>query len=75
MKKTTTKIYSLNNGEFIRDIKNTSDVDIYYLLSWYNKIDKNFYIIQLANRKIIISNLLNDELYSLSHEPENCHNH
>ena len=73
--KTSTKIYSLNNGEFIKDIKNTSDVDIYYLLSWYNKIDKNFYIIQLGNRKIIISNLLNDELYSLSHEPEHCHNH
>ena len=64
--KTTTKIYSLDNGEFIRDIKNTSDVDIYYLLSWYNKIDKNYYIIQLANRRIIINNLLNDELYSLS---------
>ena len=73
---TATKIYSLKNGEFIRYINNTSDVDIYYLLSWYNKMDTKYYIIQLANCKILINNLLDGELYSeLIHEPEHYHNH
>ena len=74
--KTATKIYSLNNGEFIRNINNTSDADIYYLLSLYKKVENKYYIIQLANRKILINNLLDDELYcELIHEPEHFHNH
>jgi len=73
--KSGTKIYSLNNGEFIRSINNTNNYSIYYLLSWYNKKNHKYYIIQLANNKIIINNLLEDELYSeLIHEPEHYHN-
>ena len=37
---------------------------IYYLLSWYNKKNDKYYIIQLAYKKIIINNLLEGELYS-----------
>ena len=66
-----TKIYSLNNGKFIKYIKNTNNNVIYYLLSWYNKINNKYYIIQFSNEKIIINNLLEDELYSeLRHENE-----
>ena len=69
-----TKIYSLNNGEFIKYINNTNNNAIYYLLSWYNKINNKYYIIQFSFMKIIINNLLEDELYSeLSHEPEESH--
>ena len=32
-----TKLYSLNNGNFIKYINNTNKNHIYYLLSWYNK--------------------------------------
>ena len=53
--KSATKIYSLNNGNFIKYINNTNNNSIYYLLSWYNKKNNKYYIIQLANKKIIIN--------------------
>jgi len=72
--KSATKIYSLNNGNFIKYINNTNNIYIYYLLSWYNKKNNKYYIIQLTNNKIIINNLLEDELYSqLIHQPEKYH--
>jgi len=73
--KSSTKIYSLNNGNFIKYINNTNINNIYYLLSWYNKKNNKYYIIQLAYKKIIIiNNLLKDELYSeLIHQPESGH--
>ena len=73
--KSATKIYSLNNINFFRYINNTNNIVICYLLSWYNKRNNKYYIIQLAKEKIIINNLLEDEIYSeLIHEPENYHN-
>ena len=72
--KSATKIYSLNNGEFIRYINNSNKNNIFYLLVWYNKIDKKFYIIQFTERKIIINNLFEDGLYcELINEPEDSH--
>ena len=69
-----TKLYSLNNGNFIKYINNTNINKIYYLLSWYNKRNNKYYIIQFSNKKIIINNLLEDELYSeLINEPEENH--
>ena len=68
------KICSLNNGNFIKYINNTNNNFIYYLLSWYNKKNNKYYIIQLAYEKIIINNLLEDELYSqLIYQPEDYH--
>ncbi len=64
----------MNNGEFIKCINNTNNSRIYYLLSWYNKKNNKYYIIQFSFEKIIISNLLEDELYSeLKQEPEQNH--
>ena len=41
---------------------------------WYNKYDNNYYVIQLADCKILICNLLEDKLYAeLKHEPESLH--
>ena len=60
----STKIYSLNNSQFIKYINNTNKIEIYYLLSWYNKNNNKYYIIQFSNGKIIINNLLEDELYA-----------
>ena len=66
------KAYSLNNGEFIKFINNN---EIYYLLSWHNKNNNKYYIVQLSNRKIIINNLIEDELYyELKNKPEDIHN-
>ena len=72
--KSATKIYSLNNGEFIKYINNKNNISIYYLLSLYNKKNNKYYIIQFSYEKIIINNLLEDELYSeLKQEPESSH--
>ena len=56
-----TKVYSLENGEFINYIKNTNTNSVFYLLSWINKRDNRNYIIQFCYMKILITNLLEDE--------------
>jgi len=72
--KSASKIYSLNSGNLIKYINNTNDINIVYLLSWYNKKNNKYYIIQLARKKILINNLLEDKLYSeLIHQPEDFH--
>ena len=68
-----TKIYSLNNIDQFKYINNTNNNSIFYLLSWYNKKNEKYYIIQLSE-KIIINNLFEDELYSeLKQDPEGSH--
>ena len=72
--KSSTKIYSLNSGKFIKYINNSNNYETYYLLSWYNIKDNKYYLIELANNKIVINNLLEDKLYSeLIQEPESSH--
>jgi len=64
----SSKIYSFENGKFIKYIYPNNKF-IFYLLSWYNKRNNKYYIIQLADSEIIITNLLEDDLYSkLIHE-------
>ena len=63
--KSGTKIYSMeNNGEFIGYINNTNNNSIYYLLSWLNRKNRKYYIIQFSHMKIFINNLIEDELYA-----------
>ena len=71
IEKSATKIYSLNNGKFIKYINNSNNNYIYYLLSWHNKKNYNYYIIQFSYQKIIINNLLKDELYSELKQKQN----
>ena len=74
IEKSATKLYSLNNGEFIKCFKNSHIYSVFYLIIWNNKKDKNFYIIQLAEKKIIINKILEDDLYcELINEPEDSH--
>ena len=70
----SSKLYSLNKGSFIKYINNTNNIHIFYLLSWYNRIINKYYIIQFSFNKIVINSLLEDELYAeLSNEPESDH--
>ena len=74
MDNSATKLYSLNDEKFIKYIKETNNKAIYYLLSWYNKKNNKYYIIQFTFKKIIINNLIEDEIYSeLIQEPEDNH--
>ena len=72
--KSATKLYSLENGQLIKYISHTNRNAIYYLLSWYNKNNNKYYIIQFTFKAILISSVLDDELYcELIQEPEDNH--
>ena len=72
--KSGTKVYSLTTGKFIKTIKNSNKYSVYYLLFWLNKKNNKFYIIQLAEKIIVINNLLEDELYcELKSKQEDSH--
>ena len=72
--KSSTKLYSLNDSKYLRNFKNPNNNTIWYLISWFYKKNDKYYIIQLAKNKIIINNLLEDEIYcELTHEPEENH--
>ena len=69
-----TKVFSLENKEFIKYISYSKNYRIYYLLLWYNKYNNDYNIIQLADSKILVCNLFEDKLYAeLKHEPESLH--
>ena len=71
---TSAKIYSLNDGSFIKYINNNYKNAIYYLLSWYNKKENKYYIIQLARYLIMMNDLYDDEnAYALKCN-DDCHN-
>ena len=63
--KSGTKIYSMeNNGEFVNYISNSNNSSVYYLLSWYNKKNNKYYIIEFSYMKIFINSLLENEMYA-----------
>ena len=59
----STKIYLFNDGKYLREIKNSNNLLVYYLLSWVNKNNNSYYIVQNCNSKILINNLLEEKLY------------
>ena len=69
-----TKIYSFEDGSFIKYISNTHKFPVYYLLPWFNKKNKKYYVIQFCSKRILINDLFEDELYSeLINKPESNH--
>ena len=60
---TYSKIYSLSDGNLIRNIKGTNMNFTYYILHWYNIIDNSNYIIECCKGKIYIYNFINDDTY------------
>ena len=70
----STKVYSLNNGRFMKYINNSNINPIYYLLTWHNRKNNRYYIVQFSYLKIIINDLFdNDIYYELVQEPETDH--
>ena len=58
-----TNIYSLDKRYKIKNIENTNKYNTYYLIFWYNKKDKNNYIIELSDGNIYIYNIKDNSLY------------
>ena len=74
MENSATKIYSLNDGKFIKYIQYSNYNAIYYLISWYNKRNNRYYIIQFSYLKVIINDLYEENIfYELTQEPETDH--
>ena len=72
--KSATKLYSLENGQLIKYIIYSNKSAVYYLLSWYNKKNSKYYIIQFTFKAILINSVIDDELYcELIQEPEDNH--
>ena len=67
-----TKVYSLTDGSFVKNISNTKKNSSYYLLSW--EYNNDYYIIELCVNKISINNLITNENYAeLIAPPESSH--
>ena len=72
--KSATKLYSLENGQLIKYILYSNKSAVYYLLSWYNKNNNKYYIVQFTFKAILINSVIDDELYcELIQEPEDNH--
>ena len=65
-----TKMYSLKDGKFIKNIIDSNDNNTYYLLIWNNESDKINYLIELCEKKIVITNFIKNELYANLYDPE-----
>ena len=58
-----TEIYSIRKQKLIQKIKGSNELDINFLLSWYNKNNDNYYIIQFDKYGFGIYKALKEEVY------------
>ena len=65
-----TKMYSLKDGTLVKNIINSDDNNTYFLLIWFNELDKTDYLIELCEKNISITNFLKNELYAKLYQPE-----
>ena len=62
--KNNSRLYSMDNGKLIKELINWEKYPVYDLISWYNKENNEYYIIQIGLKAIFITNLLlDDEIY------------
>ena len=62
--KNNSRLYSMDNGKLIKELINSEKYPVYDLISWYNKENNEYYIIQIGLKAIVITNLLlDDEIY------------
>ena len=65
-----TKLYSLNDGKFIKNYDLTDNIRIFYLLLWHNKFDDQYYVIQLSIGQILIYSLFGEDYFCLKNGNE-----
>ena len=61
---TYTKMYSLKDGKFIKNLIDSNENNTYYLLIWYNESDKINYLIELCEKKIVITHFIENKKYA-----------
>ena len=52
-----------NNIKFIKSIKNSENNSVFYLLIWFNRNKKEYFLIQFCKQKIVINNIDKNEIY------------
>ena len=58
------KMYSLKDGKFIKNLIDSNENNTYYLLIWYNELNKINYLIELCEKKIVITNIIENLKYA-----------
>ena len=61
---TYTKMYSFKDFKFNKNLVDSNDNNTYYLLIWFNKMDNTNYLIELCEKKIVITNFMQNKLYA-----------
>ena len=59
-----TRMYSLKDGKFEKDIIDSNENNTYYLLIWYHEGYKINYLIECCEEKIIITDFVKNDLYA-----------
>ena len=67
-----TKVYLLKNkkAKFLKNMHNSKSNNVYYLMTWYNVKDKNYYLIEFCKRKIVVNNIEQNIVYTIFGENE-----
>jgi len=68
-----TKVYLLKNKKatFVKNIYESKNNNVYYLMTWHNVKDQNYYLIQFCKKKIVVNNIIQNYVYTIFGENEN----
>ena len=59
-----TKIYDMNNGQFLKDISNTKNNKTRFIIPWYNETNDQYYLIECCEELLIVVNIFHNEIYA-----------
>ena len=62
-------MYTLKDGNFVKNIVDSNENNTYYLLIWCNENTKIIYLIECCEGKVVITNFTKNELYAKFEEP------
>ena len=64
MEEYPTTIYNINNGQMLKEINNTSKNKTRFIIPWFNKLEGNYYLIELCEDLLIIVSILHNKIYT-----------
>ena len=64
MEEYPTTIYNINNGQMLKEINNTSKNKTRFIIPWFNKVEGNYYLIELCEDLLIIVSILHNKIYA-----------
>ena len=64
MEEYPTTVYNINNGQALKEINHTTKNQTRFIIPWYNKIDKKYYLIEFCEDLLIIISILYNNIYA-----------